>query len=189
MPRLALLALVPLAISAQPPAGLTPAWEFQKTLDALVAQAKRLTPMIEEIRVKEWQAKGAPSSYSEQHTAVRNQLQYLLQTAQSLKAHPDQMASALETFLRLQSLESLLDSLSQGVRRYQNPALADLLQGVIAENDNNRQLFRSYLVELVSNKEAELKIMNEEAQRCRGALIRQTAAPQPRPKAAAPKQE
>lgn len=183
MKRHVLYFLFPFLLQAQ--AGLTPAWEVQKTLDALVAQTRRLAPMMEEIKAKEWVAKGAPEGYLEQHQAVRNQINYLVQTTQELKAHPDRMADTVETYLRLQSLESLLDSLSQGVRRYQNPALADLLQGMIVENDANRQQLRTYMVELISNKEAELKIMNEEAQRCRGMLIRQP--PTPKPKAAVAK--
>jgi hypothetical protein len=43
------------------------------------------------------------------------------------------------------------------------------------------------MVELISNKELELKIMHEEAQRCRGSLIRQPTAPRPKPPASAPK--
>lgn len=183
MKRHAVYLFFPFFLHAQ--AGLTPAWEVQKTLDALIAQTRRLAPMLEEIKVKDWIAKGAPEGYAEQHKAVQDQMNYLIQTTQGLKAKPDRMAETVEAYLRLQTLESLLDSLSQGVRRYQNPALADLLQGMIVENDANRQNLRAYMVELVTNKEAELKIMNEEAQRCRGLLVRETAAPKPKP--AAPK--
>lgn len=181
-----LLALLfPLLLQAQ--AGLTPAWEIQKTLDALIAQTRRLEPMLSEVKVDEWVAKGAPESYRDQYKAVRDQVNYLVQTTNQLKQNPDRMTDTVETYLRLQSLETLLDSLSQGVRRYQNPALAELLQGMIVENDANRQGLRVYMVELISNKELELKIMHEEAQRCRGSLIRQPTAPRPKPPASAPK--
>lgn len=173
------------AQGGQTPAGMQPVWEIQKTLDALIAQTRRMAPMLDEIRAKDWVAKGAPDAYIQQQQSVRNEINYLIQTTQALKARPERMADTLRVYLRLQSLESLLDSLAQGVRRYQNPALADLIQGMIVENDNNRRQLRSYLEELVANKEDELSIMNEEAQRCRGMLIRQPAqrshAPAPKP--------
>ncbi|MCC6586414.1 MAG: hypothetical protein IT168_06825 [Bryobacterales bacterium] len=180
------LVLCPVLTFAQ--AGLTPAWEMQQGLDALIAQTKRLVPIMEEVKAKDWIAQGASDTYAQQQQTIRNEIKYLIQTTTALKSKPDRMKDTLETYLRLQSLEALLESLSKGVRRYQNPALADLIEGLIAENDVNRGHLRTYLVELVTNKETELGIMNEEAQRCRGMLIRQAPAPPPRPKqSAAPK--
>lgn len=177
------LAMIPAVTYAQ--AGLTPAWEMQKGLDTLIVQTRRLLPIVDEIKAKDWVAQGASDTYAQQQEAIRNEIRYLIQTTTALKARPERMGETLETYLRLQSLEALLESLSKGVRRYQNPALADLIEGLIAENDVNRAHLRTYLVELVTNKEAELNIMNEEAQRCRGMLIRQTPPPRPKPAAAA----
>ncbi len=42
-------------------------------------------------------------------------------------------AAALDAYFRMQAMESTLGSVFEGVRKYQNPALADLLQGVVNE--------------------------------------------------------
>lgn len=159
--------------------GLTPAWEFQKSMDGLLLHARRMVNAAGELKPDQWAANGAPAAYAEQAKSLNDQLRYLAQSAEALKRSPEKLTLALETFFRLQSLESLLDSVSQGVRKYQNPALADLMQGMIAENETNRGRLRSYVLELSSTKETELRIMNEEAQRCRDAVIRQPAPRKP----------
>ena len=79
----------------------------------------------------------------------------------------------------------MLDSLSEGVRRYQNPALAELIQGTISENLVHRARLRNYLSELVATKQDELRIANEEAQSCRVATMSRSAATK-KPAAAKP---
>ena len=69
-----------------------------------------------------------------------------------------------------------LTSLIEGVRKYQNPALADLLRGVMSENNASRQQLRQYLVDLAAIKEQEFKVMDQEAQRCREVISGQPTA-------------
>jgi hypothetical protein len=180
-----MLLLVPGLLLSQT-GGLAPGWELRKLVDELTSQGRRLAPVMAELRVKEWVAGGASETYVEQARLAQAEVGYLNRTAAALSRSPEKMTVALETFLRLQALEEMLSSLSQGVRKYQNPALADLLEGMIAENDVARNQLREYLVDLVGTKETELNIMNEEAQRCRSALIRQPVArPSPAGKKAA----
>jgi len=167
----ALCILTPFALSAQ--IGLTPGWDVQKSIDGLMAQARRMAAMVDEIKAASWIEKGAPEAYAEQAKSVKVEVQYLTRATSELVKNPDRMGVALDTYLHLQTIETLLESLSEGVRKYQNPALADLIEGMVAENENHRARLRDYLRELVANKEVELKVMNEEAQRCRGFLIRQ----------------
>jgi uncharacterized membrane protein len=72
-------------------------------------------------------------------------------------------------------VETTLGSLTEGVRTYQNPALASIMQSVIAENSNNRDRLRQYLQDLATQKEEEFKVADREAQRCRAALLQQPA--------------
>ena len=119
------------------------------------------------------------------HGNVLSEIRYLSERIGELERDPERMTPALEAYFRLQSLEAALGALGEGVRKYQNPALADLILGVISENENNRSRLRAYLVELVSTKEHELRIMDTEAQRCRGTILRQPparTAPKPAPK-------
>ena len=164
--------------------GITPAWDIRKAIESLSAQARRMQPMMDEIKPEEWIPQGAPSAYIDQHKNVRAEIGYLARQADELARDPERMSAVLEVYLRLQSLDLLLNSLSEGVRRYQNPALADLLQGVMSENDANRTRLRTYLVELVATKEAEMKVIDAEAQRCRDILLRQPPPPRPSPKKA-----
>jgi hypothetical protein len=154
-------------------AGLTPAWEVKKTLDELATQTRRLGPIVNEIRAQEWVANGAPAGYAEQAKSVRNEVDYLIRTSAQLAKEPEKMTLALDTYIRLETLDTMMNSLSEGVRKYQNPALADLIQGILGENDAQRAKLRNYVTELISTKETELRIMNDEAQRCRGMVLRQ----------------
>jgi hypothetical protein len=155
-----------------------------------VKHADRLHPILDEVKPADWVQKGAPEAYVTQIAEVRDQMRFVTQNAEELKAETDSMTRTLAVYLRMIALDSMLESLGQGVRRYQNPALADLLASVVSENSANRARLQEYLVELVSSKEAELKIADEEAQRCRTQLLRQPRppAPKPAPKTAAPKQ-
>jgi len=172
MKRLLPILIISFAAFGQP-AELTPEWDLKKSLDELKAQTARLTPMLNEVKPQEWVAKGAPETYVDQWKAVVAEAGHLMRTADTLAKNPAKISVTLETYLRLQAMEAMLDSLSQGVRRYQNPALADLLQGMIAENNTNRSRLREYLVELVAAREEEFRIVDQEAQRCRAELIRQ----------------
>ena len=155
------------ASSSSPSPGVTPAWELKKQLDGLVAQTRRLTPLLEQVKPQDWGADG----YREQHKSAQAEVEYLARSAAALAAEPEKMTLALETFLRLEGLERMLDSLSEGVRRYQNPALAELIQGSISENLVHRARLRNYLSELVATKQDELRIANDEAQSCRATAI------------------
>ncbi|MCC6537716.1 MAG: hypothetical protein IT162_09220, partial [Bryobacterales bacterium] len=155
--------------------GVTPVWELRKQLDALVAQTRRLAPLLEQVKPQEWGIEG----YRQQHEETRAQVEYLARSAGALAQDPEKMTLALDAFLRLESLEQLLDSLSQGTRRYQNPALADLMQAAISDNAVHRSKLRGYLVELVATKQDELRAASEEAQSCRAAALAPPPPPAP----------
>lgn len=177
MKCLLFLAMLPLALFGQT-AGLTTEWEIRSTLKDLVAQTERLVPMLDQVHPQDWIAKGAPEAYLQQWKSIKAESGYVIQTTQSLAATPAKTTLVLQVYLRMQAMESLLESLAEGVRRYQNPALADLFQAMASENNSGRARLRDYLVELVAAKEEELRIMDQEAQRCRTILIKQ---PLPKP--------
>jgi hypothetical protein len=134
---------------------------------------KRLKPLLDQVKPQEWIAKGAPEAYVAQTKSAQAELNYLIQSAETLQGDPEKMSAALDTIFRMDSLEAILGSLIQGIRRYQNPAMGDLLAGVIAEDANCRNKLRQYVLDLAKDKELQFKVMNEEAQRCRGVLLRQ----------------
>jgi len=168
------LLLACLAAAAQS-GGLRPEWDIRQSLAVLIADSKRLQPMLAEVNPREWMAKGAPEAYVAQWQALRDEIGYLERTATELARRPERLSLALETYLRLQAIESMMRSFTEGVRRYNNPAVADLLLGVMDENAASASRLREYLVELAANLEAELQILDKEAQRCRADLINRPA--------------
>ena len=175
-----------LAFSVQPTLaqGLVAEWELRQSLTAIVDQMNRLTPLLEQISPEEWIPKGAPATYVEQWKSVRSQLGFVSRNAEELAKDPERLTKVLELYLRLQSIESTVGALAGGIRNYQNPAAADLVEAVLAESGTHRGGLRNYLVDLAAAKETELKIMDAEAQRCRSQIIRTP----PAQKKAAPKQ-
>jgi len=165
------MTLPPVAMVAQQ-AGVPTEWEVQKVAQTIAAHAGRLQPLITQIHPREWTAKGAPEAYSQQWESVRTQAQSLKLSTDVLVHEPARLTATVDTYFRLQDLEGSLTSLIGGVRKYQNPALADLLTGMVSENNASRQKLREYLVDLAALKEQEFKVMDAEAQRCREAMTR-----------------
>jgi hypothetical protein len=165
-----------LACAQAPPAAVAAEWDISKTLDALSTQAKRLKPILDQLTAEQWVSKGAPQAYVSQWRAAENELGYLVNATSALEKQPDRLTLALDAYFRMQALESNLNSLVDGVRRYQNPAVGDLLMGVLGENSSNRDKLRQYITDLAANKEQEFQVVDKEAQRCRGVLNRQTPA-------------
>ena len=161
------------------PQGVTAEWDISQMLDALASQAKRLKPILDQLNPQEWVAKGAPDAYVSQWRYAQTELVYLTDSAKALGKQPERLTLALDTLFRVQSLETRLTSLVDGVRNYQNPAVGDLLVGVLGENSTNRDRLRQYITDLAANKEQEFQIADKEAQRCRGMLGKQAPVPKP----------
>lgn len=176
MRALFLFAFLLAPLFAQAP-GVVAEWDIRKNIQDVVADTNRLRPIIEQIKPKEWVAKGAPQAYLVQWDKTRIQVDGLAGSAGLLSKDPEKISAALDTFFRLQYVEMMLNSLAEGVRKYQNPALADLITGIVSSQAANRQKLQQYVVDLAATKEQEFAIIDKEAQRCRGALTRQPVRP------------
>lgn len=166
-------------------AGMQNAWDIHKTLDAIAAHADRLTPFLDQIQPEKWIAEGAPASYVAQAKSCQNLVKAVSTDARTLARNPEKLSGALETLFRIRTLETMAGSLSEGIRKYHNPAVADLLNAAVAENGANRDRLQQYVLELAATKEQEFRVADEEAQRCRASLSRQPGGG----RAAPPKQE
>lgn len=187
--------ILPLAVALPARAqGVSAPWDISQTLTSLAEQSQRLLPILDQLTPEKWQAKGAPAAYTAQWRNARSEVGYLLGAAESMKKQPEKLTLGLETLFRLQAVEAQVNSLIDGVRRYQNPAVGDLLVSVVSANSANRDQLRQYITELAQTKEEEFQVVDREAQRCRGTLMRQpparpaTAAPKPAAPAAPPSQ-
>src|SRR5579864_6569674 len=169
--------------------GVSAPWDISQTVGALAAQAERLKPILEQLTPEQWQAKGAPATYVAQWRAAQDEVGYLVSAANALGKQPDKLSLAFETYFRMQAVEGEINSLVEGVRRYQNPAVGDLMISVMAANSSNRDQLRQYITDLAESKEQEFQVVDKEAQRCRGTLVRQgppRPAAAPKPPAASP---
>lgn len=176
------IGLTAAALSAQPAAGIPPEWETRKLIDSLVNNARKLAPLVEQVEPAGWKEKGAPDAYQAQWKSVRTALGGVQFASEQLAKEPTRLSFALDALFRLDGLNVYLGSLATGVRRYQNPALADLLLGVADENSANRESLKQYALDLASSKEGELKVMEAEAQRCLSIIVKQPPPPQPKVK-------
>jgi uncharacterized membrane protein len=155
--------------------GVASEWDARKLIDALSAQAQHLKPIVDQVQPAAWVSKGASETYLAQWNTAQAQLKYLISSSEAFSRQPERLPLGLDTYFRMQAVESTLGSLTEGVRKYQNPALASLMQSAIAENSINRDRLRQYLQDLATQKEEEFRVADREAQRCRAALLQQPA--------------
>src|SRR6185503_10123405 len=107
--------------------GLLPDWDIRAILEEMSAHATRLQPMLAEIDAKSWTAKGASESYATQLQSSKDQARAMASDAQALAKNPEKLSGCLELYFRIAGLDDMLRSLEEGVRRYQDPALAQRL--------------------------------------------------------------
>ena len=173
------------APSSKPPAaGLEPAWNMAVVLQEIGAHAGRLLPAIDQLSAPAWVAKGASDTYVEQLESSKQQTRALADEAKALSRNPDRLSAALQLFFRIEGLDTMLNSLEEGARKYQSPQVAQSLAALYGEGGANRERFRSYIVNLAAEREHQFEVMDREAQRCRGTLM----APTPPPKTPGRKQ-
>jgi hypothetical protein len=157
-------------VETQPHPGLETAWEIAPVLKELAAHAGRVLPLLDQLNVRSWVEKGASDTYLQQLQSSREQAQAVETEAKALAANPERLSPALQVLFRLQSLESMLASLGDGVRRYQNARDAQELAAVSAQSGASRDRLQRYIVNLAAEREQDLAVMDREAQRCRGIL-------------------
>jgi len=175
LPSLFLVAGVAIGQTAQS-SGVSSEWDVRKLLENLDQEAQHLKPIIDQVKPESWLAKGAPNAYVAQWQTAQAQLRYFLASSDGLARQPEKLTLALDAYFRMQAMETMVGSVLEGVRKYQNPALAVLMQNALAENSANRDRLRQYVQDLAEQKEQELQVANREAQRCRDALVRQPAS-------------
>jgi len=169
-----------LGAQTQPPAaqqarleGLDTEWDIGVVLGEIGAHASRLLPALDRVDAKAWVSKGASDTYEAQLESSKQQARALEIGARALSQNPEKLAQSLELFFRIEGLESMLATLEDGLRKYQNRADAEALASLSAENGANRERFRQYLVSLAAEREKQLEVMDREAQRCRGIMMSQ----------------
>ena len=153
--------------------GIEPEWDIRPVLKDIAAHSQRMIPVLEQIDGSVLTKNGAPDTYVSQINESKVQAKALATEALALSNSPDKLSADLFTFFRMQSLERTLLSIEEGIRKYWNPAVADLLASEMGQNGANRDRFQRYILDLAAEKEQECAVMDREAQRCRGFLAKQ----------------
>lgn len=151
--------------------GVMPEWDIRNAITGLRGQLASLGPYMEQVDPATWSDQNAPEAYATQWQALRNEIGYLDRALGELSQNPNSLAKSVESFLRMLSVEEMMDSFLAGVRRYHNPAIADLLTGIMNEGSDERAGMRRYLLELSTQAENECAVARQEAQRCRTELL------------------
>jgi trans-aconitate methyltransferase len=154
--------------------------QIKAALAGVAQHTERIEPMLRQLDPKSWVAKGAPDTYVTQWNTALSEIGSIRIDMQNLGQKPDQVSEGLKALIRIGAWHQVMRSLMGGLRQYQNPALADLIESVAAEDQADVDRVQQYLVELATEREKQFQLVNEEAQRCRGILSRQPATP-PRP--------
>ena len=174
MNRVAIIVLL-LSVAVFPLAAqeLLPRWEAIDMAKGVDLHANEMKVLIEQVRPKEWIQDGAPQAYVTQHEELLRDMDSLSLSAQDMIRNPEGLISVVDTFLWIDRLGSMISSLEQGVRKYQNAAVAELLVAAKDRNTSESEKLKGYLRQLAVAHEAELEIADSEAQRCRAELARQ----------------
>jgi hypothetical protein len=162
---------------APPRMGLETRWEIAPVLEEIAGYAGRLLPVLDKIDVQAWVEKGASDTYAAQLQSSKEQARALVTEAKQLAANPERLSASLQVLLRIQGLQTMLASLGEGVRKYQNAADAQALARAAGQNGSARERLQQYVVNLAAEREQDLAVMDREAQRCRGILTQAPPGP------------
>ena len=162
---------------AQPPSsseGVAAVWDVRANVAALVADVQKVEPLLRRVDAPHWVTRGAPEAYVRQHASAQAAVQQLVAATQRLSQDPEKLPGAIDVYFELERMELLMNSLRDGVRKWQSDDLANMFTQVMGTNILHRDRLRQHIRDLSLARENEFKIANEEAQRCRGMLTRQT---------------
>jgi hypothetical protein len=151
--------------------------QIKAALASVAQHASRIEPMLRQLNPSDWVGKGAPETYVTQWNSALSEIASIQIDMTNLGQRPEQMSEGLKALFRIGSYHQGLRSLMGAVRRYQNPALADLIESVAAEDQGAVDRMQQYFLELAAAKESQFDVVNSEAQRCRGLLSKQPVRP------------
>lgn len=162
----------PVPESAQAAPGIAPDWDLKPKVLQILPAVQRLRPILERLQPEKWTQAGAPTAYERLYRESLNGIASVESIAARLAEQPSRLSLATEALIRLESLVELTSSVSQAVRKYQNPAVADLLDGEIGSAGAPRGWLRQLVSDLAALRERELETAEQEAQRCRTQTLR-----------------
>jgi len=165
-----LAAMFAALLPAQDDAGTMPTWEVAAIAENLEAQAGQAEQILSGIKPEEWSLAGA-AAYSAQRETLMAELGHLRNSARAMARTPERLPVVVDTFLWIDRTNSMMASMTDGVRRYQNAAVADLLESARSRYSGAGEKLKEYMQQLAVSVDAQMQIAHEEAQRCRTELV------------------
>jgi hypothetical protein len=173
MRPLALLLLAAVSVGllpAQEDVGTMPTWEVAAIAENLEAQTEQAEQILTGVKPEEWPQAGA-AAYAAQRETLLVELAHLRNSARAMASAPERLPLVVDTFLWIDRTNSMMASMTDGVRRYQNAAVADLLESARGQYSGAGEKLKEYMRQLAVSVDAQMQIAHEEAQRCRTELV------------------
>lgn len=167
--------------------GIPAEWNARQQLDELKVRYEAIPSELSKVDLDRWRREGVAVAYLSQFESIQTQLKSLTLAIADLRQSPEKLAIALEIFLRFDSLDSMQRSVMEAVRKYETQVLADSIESKFVETAVARNQFRNYMLDLASNRDRELEVLIQEAQRCR--VEKNTPLPPKPPALVAPKKK
>ncbi|MCW5963588.1 MAG: hypothetical protein KIT83_06090 [Bryobacterales bacterium] len=142
-------------------------WNTRESIAAMAARMGEVKPILDQLKPAQWMEKGASEGYAQQLDGTRAELDGVEWSLGNLAGKPEKLSFAVDAYFRVQSFRSKVASINEAVRRYQNPAIAELIDAYLTDSSAAQIQLQTYLRDLSELKEAELEVMESEAQRCR----------------------
>ena len=153
--------------------GIMPRWQVEELAQTIAKNVDTAARVVEELRPGTWVQDGAPEAYIEQQATLLQEMEHVRLSAMALEREPESLTFAVDTYLWLDRVDALLSSVTAGVRRYYNSAVADLLDSVRNRNEDGLASAKVYMRQLAVHVESSMRVAHQEAQRCRAELISQ----------------
>jgi hypothetical protein len=154
-------------VSAQTSGGVAAEWNTRESITAMAQKLGEVKPILTQLKAEQWVANGASEGYIEQLKSLPDEIYGVEWSLGNLAKSPEKLTFAVDAYLRVQALRGKINSVNEAVRRYQNPAIAELIDAYLVESAGSQNQLQVYLRELAELKESELAVMETEAQRCR----------------------
>lgn len=153
--------------------GMIPRWQVEELTQGIAQNVETAAKLVVALRPHEWIRNGAPEVYVQQHDTLLEEMQQVKLAALALGREPERLTYAVDTFLWLDRIDALLASVSAGVRRYYNGAVADLLDSARNRNADGIATIKLYMRQLAVHVEGSMDVAHREAQRCREQIAAQ----------------
>lgn len=150
---------------------VAPAWDTSQLFTEIINSSMKLQPVLKQIHPREWT--GAPASYQALWESATQANQALQTHAAAVAKAPENLPESLRLLEEIRNFNEAMLQLSAGVRQYQNPALADLLDGMLTEGKLARDAYSQRVLDLASQREEQFATADHEAQRCRAQISKQ----------------